>query len=49
MKGLVLCNKGIEEITSLDIKEILKRESKLEEGYVTLTNPPSRQANPYGE
>ena len=34
MKGLVLCNKGIEEIIALDIKEIIRRKAKSIEGYV---------------
>ncbi len=35
MKGLVLCNKGIENVVALDVKEIIGKESKIFEGFAT--------------
>ncbi len=34
MKGLVLCQRGIEEIVSLEVKELIGSNSELHEGYV---------------
>lgn len=34
MKGIVLCNKGIEDIAALDVKEIIGKTAKVFDGYI---------------